>query len=231
MGNQASKPPGFTSASTGPLPQPPPPGPAVKAPPPGPASQEFNEFDPSLYLHDGKELVKLVTPQVEEFKKKQPSRIREAGLYRAAIELYADKFEELARDLKFAERGKMMIEGVISHLDPIAIRLFFDPKWAEFKETWEKTRKTERDMIGISPGWSEFMKKTRIEKIDKMYEIIRGMKDKILEKAKGFVSPAFRPVEPYDPNSLDERLKRINSYGGRKTKNKKRKHKKRKTRR
>jgi hypothetical protein len=230
MGNEQSV-PKFTSANTDPRapPPPPPPGPAQPQAPPLP-SDSFNLFDPLFNFPEGQELIQLVNPQVEEFQKQQPSRLRESGLYKEAIRLYAEKFGETAREFKILESGKMVVGATAYPLDRTAIKPYVNPRWSEFESLWEKTRKAERDMIGISPGWSEFMKKTRIEKVDKMYEIVRKMKDKLLSQAKDLQQPG-KMRNPGDPLTIEERLAVINAMGGRKSKHRKRKHKKRKTRR
>jgi hypothetical protein len=234
MGNKQSA-PRFTSANTDPRapPPPPPPPPPGPAQPPGPpfipVSQSFNPF--TIIPKNAKELQKEVDEHVAEFQKQQPAYAAKAGLYKAAIDIFAQQDEKFWDQLAFAEQGQMMLEDGTRGYVPLpdsAIRPYINPKMAEFRKSRERITQTEMALLGINPEWTKFMQENIRKKVDVMYNGIRDKVNQLLAKAKDLQAPV--PIQARDPHSIEARLERINAMGGRKTRHRKRKHK-RKTRR
>jgi hypothetical protein len=167
---------------------------------------------------------------IKKFADENPSRQGPIFQYKNAIDLFANKFSKFSKVLEAAEQEMKIINPETNEevgiLHSYIIKNYINPQWADFKQMYELTRKTERDILGLGKV-SELAKKNR-QKIDSMYNGIQQSVNSLLAKHTDLQQPY--PIKAYDPNTLEQRLKRINAMGGRRTRHRRRKLK-RKTRR
>jgi hypothetical protein len=192
----------------------------------GNKASTLSTSDPAILLTDT-----VNQTAIETFKNQNPSKGREISLYKNAVDLFANRYTRFLKVLEIAEQEMKIVNPEtgeeVGILHPSIIKDYINPQWTHFQEMYENTRSSERGIFGLGEV-SALAKKNRIEKIDKMYNGIRDAVNALLAKHKDLQKPF--PIEAYDPNSLLERLKRINLMGGRRTRHRKRKLK-RKTRR